>query len=79
MDERTALSSLATALGVHTSYVDGLQRPVTVELETLARVCAALGAPIERPADAPAALRATVARDAEPLIPPVVVAWTSIG
>ncbi len=78
MDERTALSSLATALGVHTSYVDGLQRPVTVEPETLARVCAALGAPIERSADAPEALRATVARDAEPPLPPVVVAWDGL-
>jgi hydrogenase maturation factor len=44
MDELKALESLATALGVHTHYTDGLGQPVSVAPETLLRVCAALGA-----------------------------------
>ena len=69
------LRSLARALGVHTKYVDGLNRPVTVAPETLVRVCAAVGAPIERPSDAPAALRAVRASQERGLVPRVVVAW----
>ena len=56
MDELKALRSLARAMGVHTRYTDGLGRRVIVAPETLVRVCAALGAPVERPADAAAAL-----------------------
>src|SRR5512134_364959 len=76
MDELSALRSLARAMGVHTRYKDGLGRRVVVAPETLIRVCAALGARVERPADAGAALRAHRAsrRRAEHL-PPVLVAW----
>ena len=70
-----ALRSLARAMGVHTRYINGLGKRVTVAPETLVRVCAALGAPVERPADAAEALgdhrEATGAR----LVPPVLVAW----
>ncbi len=62
-------------MGVHTRYVDGLDRPVTVAPETLLRVCAALGAPVARPADAVEALRAHRATENTGLLPPVVVAW----
>jgi 4-alpha-glucanotransferase len=75
MDELKALRSLARAMGVHTRYTDGLGKRVTVAPETLLRVCAALGASVERPGDAVGALRALRdARKAE-LVPPVLVAW----
>lgn len=74
-DELEALGSLATAMGVHTRYVDGLKRPVTVAPETLVRVCAALGAPVARPADAREALRALRVTERAELLPSVVVAW----
>ena len=48
---------------------------VTVAPETLVRVCAALGAPIERPADAAEALRAHRASESKEALPPVLVAW----
>jgi 4-alpha-glucanotransferase len=62
-------------MGIHTRYRDGLGRRVEVAPETLLRVAAALGAPVARAAEAPAALRALRAgRKAEP-VPPVLVAW----
>jgi 4-alpha-glucanotransferase len=75
MDELKALRSLARAMGVHTRYTNGLGKRVIVAPETLLRVCAALGAPVERPGDAAGALRAQ--RDARKsgLVPPVLVAW----
>lgn len=78
MHELRALRSLARAIGVRTRYTDGLGRPVTVSPETLVRVCAAVGAPVARPADAVEALRAHRAtRDTE-LVPPVLVAWDGV-
>jgi 4-alpha-glucanotransferase len=74
MAELTALRSLAAALGVLTEYKDGLHKHVKVGPETLVRVCAALGAPVARPADAAEALRAHHARDGG-LVPRVLVAW----
>jgi 4-alpha-glucanotransferase len=74
MDELKALGVLARAMGILTHYTDGLDNPVTVAPETLVRVCAALGAPVERPADAAGALRAIEAEDTG-LLPPVMVAW----
>jgi 4-alpha-glucanotransferase len=62
-------------MGVHTRYVDGLRRHVRVGPETLVRVCAALGAPITRLADAPEALRAHRATGHIGVLPLVVVAW----
>ncbi len=74
-DELAALGALAAAMGVHTRYVDGLDRPVAVDPDTLLRVCAALGAPIAGPEDAPEALRAKRAAENTDSLPPVVVAW----
>jgi 4-alpha-glucanotransferase len=75
MDELKALRSLARAMGVHTRYVNGLGKRVTVAPETLLRVCAALGAPVERQSDAAEALRAHRAAKSTGLVPPVLVAW----
>jgi 4-alpha-glucanotransferase len=77
MDELRALRALARDLGVHTRYTDGLGRRVVVAPETLLRVCGALGAPVERPADAAQALRARRAAGTG-LVPPVLVAWNGI-
>jgi 4-alpha-glucanotransferase len=74
-DELKALRSLARAMGVHTRYINGLGKRVTVAPETLLRVCAALGAPVERPGDAAGALRAHRQTVSAGLMPPVLVAW----
>lgn len=71
--DRKALGDLAEAMGVATRFRDGLGNDVAVGTETLVQVCAALGAEIETPADAPAALAALAAQ--EPVVPPVLVAW----
>src|SRR5918995_5984605 len=75
MDELKALRSLARAMGVHTRYIDGLGKHVTVQPETLLRVCTALGAPLERFADAVDALRGYQQTRSTQLLPPVLVAW----
>ncbi len=76
--ELTPLRALARAMGVLTSFTDGLGRPVEVGAETLVRVCAAVGAPVTGPGDAAEALRAVrAARHAE-LAPPVYVAWDGV-
>ena len=74
MDEVKALHALAKAMGVWTKYTDGLGRHVDVTPETLVKVCAAMGAQIERPADAAEALRILHAGHEDGL-PPVLVAW----
>ena len=73
--ELRALRSLAKAMGVHTRFTDGLGRKQSAAPETLLRVCAALGAQLERPGDAPAALRALGEERKRGLLPPVLVAW----
>ena len=78
MDELTALKSLANAMGVATGYTDGLRQPVTAGPETLVRVCASLGAPVARPADAEGALRALRADQVSDRLPPVLVAWDGV-
>lgn len=75
MGELRALRSLARAMGVYTRYTDGLGRRVKVGPETLVQVCAALGAPVERPADAAEALRAHRVSRKAGVVPPVLVAW----
>jgi 4-alpha-glucanotransferase len=75
MDELKALRSLATAMGVHTRYTDGLGKAITVGPETLVRVCAVLGAGVTGPSDAAEALRAWRAEKKAQLVPPVLVAW----
>jgi 4-alpha-glucanotransferase len=62
-------------MGVHTRYTDGLGKRVIVAPETLVRVCAALGAPVERPGDAAGSLRAHRETTKARLVPPVLVAW----
>lgn len=78
MDELKALRSLARAMGVHTRYTDGLGRRVIVAPETLVRVCAALGAPVERPRDAAGALRAHRKASSAVHVPLVIVAWDGV-
>ena len=73
-----ALASLAKAMGVLTHYIDGLDRPVDVAPETLVRVCAALGADIARPSDAPEALRARRVSAVMGHLPPVLIAWDGV-
>jgi 4-alpha-glucanotransferase len=75
MNELRDLQSLAKAMGVAIRYKDGLKRRVTVAPETLLRVCAALGAPVARPADVAEALRAHRAMRKARGLPPVLVAW----
>ena len=78
MDVLESLRALARHLGVHTHFVDGLHRPVEASADTLVRVCAALGAEVERPEDAEAALARLEAEsggDGSPSLPPVLVAW----
>ena len=75
MDELKALHALAAELGVLTSYTDDLGRTVEVAAETLAAVCAALGAEIERTGDAPEAIRSLRASRSRSFVPPVLVAW----
>jgi len=72
------LRSLAKAMGVHTDYTDGLFRDVTVGPETLVKVCAALGAPVTRIADAGVALREVRTKQKARRIPPVLVAWDGV-
>ena len=62
-------------MGVHTRYTNGLGERVIVAPETLVRVCAALGAPVERPGDAAGALRAHRETINAGLVPPVLIAW----
>lgn len=78
MDEMRDLESLASALGVDTSFVDGLGNHVQVAPETLVHVCRTLGAPIARPADAAAALLAVETARASVRVPPVIVAWNGL-
>lgn len=75
MPELTALRALAKAMGVHTRYADGLGRRVVVSADTLVLVCAALGAEVERPRDAAAALKSLRASRRAARVPPVLVAW----
>jgi len=62
-------------MGVHTRYINGLGKSVTVAPETLVRVCGALGAAVERPDDAAGALQAHRENTKAELVPPVIVAW----
>lgn len=75
MDELRSLRSLATTMGVHTRYVDGLGRRVVVAPDTLVRVCAALGAHVTSTADASEAHRAYRAALRARLVPVAAVAW----
>ncbi len=78
MSELDALHTLARTLGVHTRYEDGMHRPVTPGPETLVRMCAAMGAPVDGPGTAAEALEVVrERRDRRPL-PASVVAWDGV-
>ena len=74
MSDLEDLRSLAEALGVQAAYVDGLGRRGDVPPDTLVRVCAALGAAIDSPAQAREALRDHHDSVQQRLVPPVLVA-----
>lgn len=74
-DPTSALHQLANAMGVATSYVDGLGRHVDVAPDTLVQICAGLGAEVATASEAASALRAHRQARAQELIAPVVVAW----
>lgn len=78
MTEFSSLHALARALGVATEYTDGLGRSVEVAPETVVRVCQALGAELEHPRDAAAALVAYREAQASRMLPPMVVAWNGV-
>jgi 4-alpha-glucanotransferase len=78
MRDLKPLHDLAAFLGVATHYIDGLCKPVDVGPDTIVRVCAALGAPVAKPADAPDALRAVQDLARQELVAPVVVAWDGV-
>ncbi|MFI5214018.1 MAG: 4-alpha-glucanotransferase [Gemmatimonadales bacterium] len=75
MTDAAPLRSLARAMGVATSFVNGLGKHVRTSDETLVRVCAALGAHISHPGEAADALHAHQAKSHADALPPVVVAW----
>ena len=75
VDDLKPLRSLSRAMGVHTRYINGLGKSVIVAPETLVRICAALGAPVERADGAAAALRAHREKTQAELLPAVIVAW----
>ncbi len=75
MNAHEALHALAWEAGVYTRFHDGLGRVVAPSTETLVRVLAALGLPIESEEDAPAALDFFRREREAELLPPVAVAW----
>ena len=72
------LHRLAGLMGVATRFVDGLGRTVEVDDETLVHVCAAMGAPVQRPSDAGAAVATHRAAEDAELVSPVAVAWDGV-
>ncbi|MEO5824358.1 MAG: 4-alpha-glucanotransferase [Gemmatimonadales bacterium] len=75
MDDRSALQLLAQRMGVHTTYTDGLGAVRSASDDTLAKVCRALGAPLEGPSEAGAALEQVLDSAMKVLPPAVIVAW----
>ena len=74
-DPLVALKQLAQFMGVATRYQSGLGHDVVVSPDTLVRICASLGAPIDRIDDAASTLRSQQADRADELLAPTVVAW----
>ncbi len=75
LDDREALRAWAGDIGVETHFDDGLGRHVEVAPETLAAVCAALGAPIDGVSGAARAYREYRRGGRGPVVAPVLVAW----
>jgi 4-alpha-glucanotransferase len=73
MNDQEALKAWAGDMGVATHYSDGLGRYVDVGPETLAAVCATLGAPIDGVVGAARAYRDEHRH--RPVAAPVVLAW----
>lgn len=74
--ERRALEEAAGLYGVGIRHADGLGREVEVGSEALAALLRALGAPVERPADAREAVRLRREERAVRIVEPVVVRWS---
>jgi len=75
VDDRTALRLLARAHGVCPGYTDNTGRRHRASRSALLGVLASLGSPVERPSDAPAALRALERGAWRRMSEPVAVAW----
>lgn len=73
--EREALGALAEAWGVQVAHVDAFGEHREAEPEAVAAVLRALGAPLERPADAPDALRERARQVWTRMLEPVTVVW----
>ena len=73
-----SLSELARLYGVEVSYEDGLGEPRQPSTPALIAVLRSLGAPIDSPDDAPAAVRECAEYRSEPYIDPVIVAWGGV-
>ena len=76
--ELRSLHALASSMGVHTRYTDGLGRHVIVAPETLVQVCASLGAAVAKSSDAGDALEARKSSGHGGPLPPVLVAWDGV-
>src|SRR6185503_15403255 len=73
--DRRTLLELAHWHGVLPSFVDGGGMEWSATPDTLVSVLSALGAPLDRRAGAPEALRQVRAEREVRLLPPVTVAW----
>lgn len=76
--EIAELHRLARLWGVATRYHDGFGQRREPSPETLVAVLAALGAPVERPADAAEALAVRRRENTSRLLPPSAVAWEGV-
>lgn len=75
MTPPSAIHRLAGLYGVEREYLDVRGRRQQASPETLLRVLQVLGAPVSRPEDVPAAIRARRSALGQTLIEPVAVAW----
>jgi 4-alpha-glucanotransferase len=69
------LRQLAARCGIQTAYYDVARQRQSSSTETLLRVLAAWGCPVENLADVPAALAERERQQTEHVLPPVLVAW----
>lgn len=74
-EQARALRRLAGLWGVQRSHVDGLKRRRRAPLGSLVAILRALGAPLERVTDAPAALRERRDELARHVVDPAAAAW----
>ena len=69
------LHELARLYGVQTAYYNGLHQRRAASVDTLLSILKALGAPLEKPADASSALRERQKELWQNILEPVTVAW----